>query len=229
LVKPRIGGWHESAKPTRALATGAPVRVLRTHATHWAAKLCQYKRRPIAVRALRATIRPCFSGSFLTAPDRKTPVSEELQLRIRPATIADLDTVVAFNAAMARETEGKLLPTEVLSSGVRRALMDHSICRYFVAEASGTVIGQTMITLEWSDWRNGFFWWIQSVYVHPDHRRRGVFRALHHHIRDLARREPDVCGLRLYAHRENSRALATYRRLGMHACEYVVCEEDWSP
>jgi ribosomal protein S18 acetylase RimI-like enzyme len=153
---------------------------------------------------------------------------ENSMIFVRPAGENDTEIVVNFNAAMARESEGKELDRARLSQGVRGALSDDSKCRYFVAEVEGRVVGQTMVTFEWSDWRNGDFWWIQSVYVDPAFRRRGVFRALHEHIRRLARSTPGVCGLRLYVHRDNVRAQKTYRELGMPVSEYLVCEEDWS-
>lgn len=149
-------------------------------------------------------------------------------ISIRPATMDDLARVVEFNRAMALETEQKTLADEVLTSGVRQALADPARSTYFVAEIDGAVVGQTMFTTEWSDWRNGFFWWIQSVYVEPAHRRRGVFRALYEHVRTLARQQPAVCGIRLYVHGHNTRAIETYQRLGMTVTEYRLCEEDWS-
>lgn len=82
-----------------------------------------------------------------------------------------------------------------------------------------------MVTSEWSDWRNGFFWWIQSVYVRPEYRRHGVYRSLHEHLRKLAQTEPNICGLRLYVERENERAQSTYSRLGMHETHYLLFEE----
>ena len=148
---------------------------------------------------------------------------------IRPATPADQETIVAFNAALAEETEAKSLDRALLEPGVRAALADPAMCLYFVAEAQGRVIGQIMITTEWSDWRNGWFWWIQSVYVDAAWRRRGVFRALYHHVRTQAVARPDVCGLRLYMHHENTRARSTYESLGMHVTDYLVCEDAWSP
>lgn len=154
-----------------------------------------------------------------------TPTGE---LRIRSAAPTDLAKIVAFNAAMALETEAKMLDGAKLTEGVRQALADPRRCRYYVAERGGEVVGQTMVTFEWSDWRNGDFWWIQSVYVDPAHRRGGVFRAIYEHIRDAARNTPGVCGLRLYAHSGNSRALGAYESLGMTVTNYVVCEEDWS-
>ena len=147
---------------------------------------------------------------------------------IRPATLDDADHVIAFNTALAAETEGKTLDARTIAVGVRAALADPSRSLYFMAEVDGEVVGQTMVTFEWSDWRNAFFWWIQSVYVDSRFRRRGVFRALHEHVRREARSRPDVCGLRLYVHHDNHRAMKTYERLGMPQSDYLMCEEDWS-
>ncbi len=152
----------------------------------------------------------------------------EPAIQVRPATMADADTIASFNAAMAHETEGKSLRDATVKAGVRHALADHEACRYYIAEIDGIVAGQTMITVEWSDWRNALFWWIQSVYVDTGFRRQGVFRALHTFIRDEARKQPGVCGLRLYVHAENQRAMTTYLQLGMTKTEYLLCEEDWS-
>jgi len=149
-------------------------------------------------------------------------------IQIRPAGPADLDTIIRFNTALAAETEAKSLDPVVIREGVRQALADSARCLYFVAESQGTVCGQTMVTFERSDWRNGFFWWIQSVYVDARFRRRGVFQALHAHIRNLAKAAGGVCGLRLYVHRENHRAIQTYQRLAMPVAPYFLCEEDWS-
>jgi hypothetical protein len=102
----------------------------------------------------------------------------DAQLTVRRATKDDLDAVVRFNAAMALETEGIELDRNTLRAGVNHALTNASASLYFLAEVGGTIVGQTMVTFEWSDWRNGLFWWIQSVYVQPDLRRVGVFRAL---------------------------------------------------
>lgn len=146
---------------------------------------------------------------------------------VRIATPEDLETVVGFNRAMAEETEAKTLDPAVATAGVRTGLADSDRCRYFLAERGGSVVGQTMLTTEWSDWRNGYFWWIQSVYVAPSQRRRGIFKMLYEHVNALARREPDVRGLRLYVHRDNHRALTTYRRLGMTLTEYLMYEEEW--
>ncbi len=146
----------------------------------------------------------------------------------RPATMADFDSIVAFNRAMAFESERKKLDPATIADGVRNALRERTRCMYFMAEIDGIVAGQTMVTFEWSDWRNGFFWWIQSVYVDSRFRRRGVFRAIHAYIRDHAKSRPDVCGLRLYVHRDNTRAIETYKELGMSLTGYLLCEEHWS-
>ncbi len=149
-------------------------------------------------------------------------------VHIRQAGPSDLETVVAFNQAMAVETEGRDLDSETVTAGVRQALADPGRSVYFLAEIDGEIAGQTMFTTEWSDWRNGYFWWIQSVFIAPEHRRKGVFRALHQHIRALAKARPDVCGLRLYVHHDNQRAMNTYRQLGMTQAEYHLYEEEWA-
>lgn len=147
-----------------------------------------------------------------------------MPLVIRPASVADLATIVAYNQKMARETEHRELNAATLTHGVSAVLKDASKGRYFVAEESGEVVGQTMITYEWSDWRNGTFWWIQSVYVREDKRGAGVFSALYRHIEQLARKEGGVCGLRLYAEEDNARAERTYLKLGMTRTSYRLFE-----
>jgi GNAT superfamily N-acetyltransferase len=146
---------------------------------------------------------------------------------IRDARPEDLEVVAAFNAGLAEETEGKTLEPAVLRLGVARALADPGRLRYWVAEADGAVVGQAAATREWSDWRNGWIWWFQSVYIRPDHRGRGVFRALHAAIRAAALAEPDVIGLRLYVEHGNVKAQATYRALGLRPGGYHVFEEIW--
>jgi GNAT superfamily N-acetyltransferase len=144
---------------------------------------------------------------------------------IRRAVPADADALADFNIAMARETEGKRLIPAVVGAGVRRMLAEPALGFYLVAEAQGEVIGGLMVTTEWSDWRNGRFWWIQSVYVRPQWRRHGVFRSLYAHLGEAAAREPDVCGFRLYVERENANAQATYRSLGMDGTDYLLFEQ----
>jgi GNAT superfamily N-acetyltransferase len=153
---------------------------------------------------------------------------------IRDAEPADLDAIVEFNARLAHESEGKTLDRRVLSRGVVAALDHPDRLRYWVARAvegsglgPGPVIGQAAVTREWSDWRAGWIWWFQSVYVHPDARGRGVFRSLHAHIRALARQTPDVIGLRLYVEHANDRARRVYRALGMNPGGYDVFEDLW--
>lgn len=150
-----------------------------------------------------------------------------MELTIRQATDDDRDRVVLFNQAMARETEGRILDRRVLDAGVRAMIGDAARGRYFVAEDEGEIVGQLALTVEWSDWRNAEIWWIQSVYVARNHRRRGVYRALHAFVRDVAR-EADVAGLRLYVERDNEAARSTYEALGMHPSSYELYEEYFS-
>lgn len=145
-------------------------------------------------------------------------------MRIRLATEADADAIVEFNRAMALETEGKELLPEVIGAGVRALLSQPASGFYVVAEEDRGVIGGLMITKEWSDWRNGELWWIQSLYVLPAYRRRGVFRQLYAHVQVLAASEPRVCGFRLYVERENAAAQAVYRAIGMQETRYRVYE-----
>jgi ribosomal protein S18 acetylase RimI-like enzyme len=144
-------------------------------------------------------------------------------MHIRPATLADLDTVCEFNVRLAQESEGKTLAADLVRAGVRALLEDAGKGRYLVAESQGAVVGQLAVTFEWSDWRNGWFWWIQSVYVHADARKSGVFRALFDHLRTQANNE-GVIGIRLYVEEDNQIAQATYERLGLAWTNYRVME-----
>ncbi|MEM6732798.1 MAG: GNAT family N-acetyltransferase [Myxococcota bacterium] len=147
---------------------------------------------------------------------------------VRNASPHDLDTVVANNAAMALETEGKALDPAALRSGCAAALENPERARYWLAiDRAGRAVGQLMVTFEWSDWRNGMFWWIQSVYVHPEFRRQGVYRALNEYVQQSARRAENVCGLRLYVYRTNETARRTYEALGMTAYGYEVYETEF--
>ncbi|MCS6977813.1 MAG: GNAT family N-acetyltransferase [Gemmatales bacterium] len=147
-----------------------------------------------------------------------------MQLAIRHATPADHGIVVAFNLALAEESEGKRLDRSAVEVGVAAVLQDPAKGVYYLAESERGVVGQTMITYEWSDWRNGWFWWIQSVYVVPSARRQGVFRRLYRHIEDEARSRPDVIGLRLYYEVNNLPAIHTYQALGFMPTSYGVLE-----
>ena len=148
-------------------------------------------------------------------------------LAIRRATPADADTLIAFNRALAEETEGRSLSPKVIARGVRRLLAEPTRGVYFVAEQAGRVVGQLLITYEFSDWRDGDFWWIQSVYVRRECRQQGIYRALHEHVAAAARAAGNVCGLRLYVDRQNSPAQEVYRRLGLHLSGYDLYEVDW--
>jgi GNAT superfamily N-acetyltransferase len=149
----------------------------------------------------------------------------EAEARVRPAVPADLEVLVGFARAMARETEGKALDLATLRAGMAALLADPARGHVFVVESHGEAVATLTITLEWSDWRNGWFWWIQSVYVRPEHRRRGLYRLMHDHVRALAARDPEVYGLRLYVERENRTARATYTSLGMEETPYRLYEE----
>ncbi len=147
-----------------------------------------------------------------------------MTLTIRPATPADAPVVAAFNVALARESESKELDPVLLTAGVGAVLADPSKGVYTLAESGGEVVGQMMLTYEWSDWRNGWFWWVQSVYVRPDARRGGVFRALFADTLARAAADPGVIGVRLYMEPGNDHARATYRALGLVEAGYEVFE-----
>jgi len=151
-----------------------------------------------------------------------------MNLNVRRAAHSDVPTLIAFNAAMAWETENKTLDPTILRQGVEAIFDDLHKGAYFIAEVGSKIAGQLMITTEWSDWRNGTFWWIQSVYVAPEFRRRGVYRRLHDHIFKLARQDRGVCGLRLYVDKGNQPAKATYDDLGMKPTHYDFYEVDFS-
>lgn len=148
-------------------------------------------------------------------------------LLVRAASEHDLDFLVHANAAMALETEHKHLDHERLRQGVAAVLADPRRGRYRIAERAGRVAGCLMLTSEWSDWRNGEWWWIQSVYVMPEARRSGVFRALYADVEAAARAAAGVIGLRLYVETANRNAQATYAALGMVDAGYRVMETEF--
>jgi GNAT superfamily N-acetyltransferase len=159
------------------------------------------------------------------------PSSSSSQPLIRDAVSSDRPTIVEFNRLLAVETENKVLDPAILDQGVARALAEPDyLLRYWVAEIIEPhglmLVGQTAVSREWSDWRNGWIWWIQSVYVHGDYRGQGVFKALYRHVCDEARRS-NVVGLRLYVENGNHRAQQTYQALGMRPGGYSVLEELW--
>lgn len=144
-------------------------------------------------------------------------------LLIRAARPSDADVIAEYNMGIAKETESLSLDPRTVSCGVRAVLADPAKGAYFVAEVDGRVIGQLMITHEWSDWRDGDIWWIQSVYVHPEHRKLGAFKALYRHAEAQAKLAGAV-GIRLYVDAHNEAAQQAYVRLGMHMGNYRVME-----
>ena len=153
------------------------------------------------------------------------------QLTIRPALIDDVDAIVAFSASMAWETEQRRLDEARLREGTLSLLNTPSLGFFMVAEGRESersrLVGQLMITYEWSDWRNGAFWWIQSVYIDPVWRRRGVFRRMHDTVMASAKAATNVCGVRLYVEQDNQTAQTVYRRLGLSLSSYKVYEQDF--
>ena len=154
-------------------------------------------------------------------------MSNQPKMTIREARPDSVDVLVRFNAAMAEETEGKSLDIERLTRGVKAIFEAPEKGFYIVAEVEGCVVGSLLITYEWSDWRNATFWWIQSVYVKPDWRRQGIYRAMHDWVHAAARSRPDICGIRLYVDLDNETAQNTYASLGMVRAHYDLFEIDF--
>jgi len=147
-------------------------------------------------------------------------------VNIRLATARDAEQIARFNQAMALETENKVLDWATISAGVERMVASPELGFYLVAEKPDEtgISGCLGVTFEWSDWRNGLLWWIQSVYIAPDFRAQGVFSSMYQEVTELAQREPDVIGVRLYAEQGNQRALSTYFKLGMIETDYRLLE-----
>jgi GNAT superfamily N-acetyltransferase len=150
-----------------------------------------------------------------------------MTIRVRRATIADAKTIVDFNSAIAKETEHLNLDRKRLLRGVKALLKDASKGYYILGEIEGQIVGQLMITYEWSDWRAATFWWVQSVYVMPEFRGTGVFARLFHYVEKAARKNRSVCGIRLYVEHGNARAKQTYEHLGMKQANYGMYEIDF--
>ena len=146
---------------------------------------------------------------------------------VREATPRDRAHIVGFQLQMAMETEGKSLGRELLEQGVATVIQSTDTGFYLVAESNDQIVGSLLVTYEWSDWRNATFWWIQSVFVDATFRRRGVYRAMHTHIHDMARSRDDICGIRLYVERSNRVAQRTYDSLGMSKSHYDMYEIDF--
>ncbi|MBK8302260.1 MAG: GNAT family N-acetyltransferase [Chloracidobacterium sp.] len=146
-------------------------------------------------------------------------------MNIRLATADDADSLIEFNQAMALETEGKQLESSILRSGVEAVFSDEKKGFYIVAEIENRIVGGLMVTREWSDWRNGWWWWIQSVYIRPDFRGQKIYAKLYGFVKARAADAGDVCGFRLYVENDNSRAQRVYESVGMEASHYLMYEE----
>ncbi len=146
-------------------------------------------------------------------------------MQIRIATGDDGNSLVHFNQAMALETEGKQLNPEILKMGVETVFHDERKGFYVVAEEADEIVGGLMITFEWSDWRNSWFWWIQSVYILPAFRGKRIYRLLYEFVKDKARAQGNVCGFRLYVETENINARKVYEKVGMDSSHYLMYEE----
>ena len=153
------------------------------------------------------------------------------QLNVRLARLEDAVMIASFSAAMALETEGRRLDLDRLYDGTIALLQSPDRGFFMVAELEQAddhqLLGQLMITYEWSDWRNGAFWWIQSVYVDPAWRRRSVFRRMHETVMATAKTSPNVCGIRLYVEENNGAAQAVYRKMGLTPSSYAIFETDF--
>ncbi|MCE9775800.1 GNAT family N-acetyltransferase [Shewanella algae] len=144
---------------------------------------------------------------------------------IRKGTPKDTEALVAFNQAMAQETEELALDSDTLSRGVSTLLENPAKGFYLVAEIEGEIAGSLMVTFEWSDWRAADYYWIQSVYIKPEHRQKGIYRALYHEVKTLAEKQGGAASFRLYVEQENTRAQQTYQSLGMSQSHYLMYEE----
>ena len=151
-------------------------------------------------------------------------VNKKPEIVVRRATLDDSGILSQFNMSMAEETEGRQLDQTTVNAGVKQLFLDSRQGFYLVAEIGGAACGSLMITYEWSDWRNGLFWWIQSVYVKPAARRSGVFTALYQYVKQMAQGEESACGLRLYMEKDNLSARAVYTAMGMETTPYQVFE-----
>ena len=149
-----------------------------------------------------------------------------MRINVRKANQKDAVSIVEMNKAMALETESLILQENVITSGVLNCLEDDKKGMYFVAENDGVIVGQLMFTFEWSDWRNGWIWWIQSVYVNPQYRGMGVFKSLFEHVEMLALSRSDVVALRLYVEINNISAKEVYKKMGMYHTGYEVYQKD---
>lgn len=148
-------------------------------------------------------------------------------LKIRKAELRDAETVARFNTLMAMETENLELDPKIALPGAKAIIKDPHKGFYLVGEIKGDIVGQLMVTYEWSDWRNKFFLWIESVYIRKEFRRRGIYAALYHYLTDLAKHKGNVAGLRLYVEVNNESAKAVYEQLGMVKLPYDMYEAEF--
>ena len=150
----------------------------------------------------------------------------EIDVLVRKGITEDSDDIVRFQQVMAFETEGKVLNAATLKSGVAAMFSSYANGFYLVAEGEGKLIGSLLITYEWSDWRNATYWWIQSVFVLPEWRRKGIYRSMHDYVLNIAVSRRDICGIRLYVDHGNEIAQRTYMDLGMVHSNYDLYEMD---
>lgn len=150
----------------------------------------------------------------------------DLGYKIRTAVAPDATALVHFNQAMALETEGKHLPLETISEGVNAVFSDEKKGFYVVAEKSAAIVGGLMVTYEWSDWRNKWFWWIQSVYILPEGRGKKLYSKMYEFVKQKAADDGNVCGFRLYVENDNLHAQKVYEALGMESSHYLMYEEE---
>lgn len=146
-------------------------------------------------------------------------------MNIRLANFEDANSLVEFNQAMALETEGMRLDANILQSGVEAVFDNKDKGFYVVAESNRKIIGGLMVTFEWSDWRNQWFWWVQSVYILPEARGKKIYSGLYDFVKETANAQGDVCGFRLYVEKENAHARKVYEKLGMKGSHYLMYEE----
>tara|TARA_Y100000746_G_C15297027_1_gene364051 strand:- start:104 stop:556 length:453 start_codon:yes stop_codon:yes gene_type:complete len=148
-------------------------------------------------------------------------------LKITQPGIEDINSLVDFNIKMAKETENKILNKKIVTKGVSEVLTDTTLGYYVIAKNKNTILGSLMITYEWSDWRNGMFWWIQSVYVEKEYRQQGVYKKMYSYIKDKALKDNSCTGIRLYVEQENKIAQSVYKKLEMKETHYKLFEIDF--
>ena len=152
-------------------------------------------------------------------------MEKDTEYVIARGAVCDIDSIVQFQTDMAMESEGCDLDKEKVTKGVTAAMLDDSKGIYWVAKFKGRTIGSLMLTREWSDWNNEWYWWIQSVYVIPEFRKQGVYKAMYLKVKDAAK-ENNVSQIRLYVDKTNLSAQKVYQKLGMHESHYLMYEEN---